>query len=76
MVVVVIAVEVEVVYQAETKDGKLRDQEGRKGPCPALRVCQAAVQRLTEKTTVEHSVSVALGGWVSLPSDLALMEMI
>ena len=76
MVVVVIAVGVEVVYQAETKDGRLRDRGGKKGPCPALRVCQAVVQRLTEKTGVGHSVSAALGVWVASSGDLALMEMI
>ena len=43
LVAMVIVVGVEVVYPAETKDGKSRDQGGKKGPCPALRVCQAVV---------------------------------
>ena len=72
----VVAVGVEVVYQAETKDGKLRGQGGKKGPYPVSRVCPAVVQRLTEKTGVGDLVLVALEGWAALSSNLALMEMI
>ena len=65
LVVMVIAVGVEVVYQVETKDDKVRDQGGKKGPCLALRVSQAVVQRLTEKTGFGDLATVALGGWAA-----------
>jgi hypothetical protein len=66
LVVMVIAVGVEVVYQAETKDDKLRDRGGKKGPCPALSVSQAVVQRLMEKTGFEDPTMVPLGVWAAL----------
>jgi hypothetical protein len=65
LVVMVIAVGVEVVYQAETKDDKLRDQGGKKGPCPVLGASKAVVQRLTEKTGFGGPATVALGGWIA-----------
>ena len=61
----VIAVGVEVVYQAETKDDKLRDQGGKKGPGPALRVSQAVVQMLTERMGFGAPVTVDLGVWAA-----------
>jgi hypothetical protein len=76
LVAMVVAVGVEVGYPAATKDGKLRDQGGKKSPCPEPRVCQAVVKRLTEKTGAGNSMSMFLQGWAALSSDLVLMEMI
>jgi len=65
LVVMAIADGVEVVYQVEPKDDKLRDQGGKKGPYPVLGVSQAVVQRLTEKTGFGDPATVALGGWTA-----------